>query len=249
MKKQRTKKQKILWAAAAAGVLMLAALLSVRVREVRIQGSQYYSQEALEQQLFPGFWDRSPLVVWIRQKTGTHPEIPFVERYTVRLTGLTSVQVTVYEKSMMGYVEFSGSYLYFDKDGLIVESSQERYGTLPRITGLDFDYAVLGQTLPVKDPVVFTEIQQISQYLAEQEVDWGGESRKLGELMDQISFDGAGRITCCFGEIQVYLGTPESLEGKLREMKDILPKLYGRAGTLYLDTYQENQRDPSYIFK
>ena len=32
-------------------------------------------------------------------------------------------------------------------------------------------------------------------------------------------------------------------------MKDILPQLYGRTGTLYLNTYQENESDPSYIFK
>ncbi len=249
MKKQRTKKRRFLWAAAAAGVVLLAALLSVRVRQVQVSGSAYYSQEELEQLLFPGFLDRSPLVVWLRQKTGNYPEIPFVERYTVRLTGLTSVQVTVYEKSMIGYVEFSGSYLYFDKDGLIVESSTERYGTLPRITGLDFDYAVLHQTLPVEDSRVFAEIQQISQYLETQEVDWGGEPRLLGELLDQINFDGAGQITCCFGEIRVFLGSAESLEGKLREMKDILPQLYGRSGTLYLDTYRENEPDPSYIFK
>ncbi len=249
MKKQRTKTRRFLWAAAAAGVVLLAALLSVRVRQVQVSGSSYYSQEELEQLLFPGFLDRSPLVVWLRQQTGSYPEIPFVERYTVRLTGLTSAQVTVYEKSMIGYVEFSGSYLYFDKDGLIVESSTERYGTLPRITGLDFDYAVLHQTLPVEEPRVFTEIQQISQYLGSQEVDWGGETRLLGELLDQIDFDGAGQITCCFGDIWVFLGSAESLEGKLREMKDILPQLYGRTGTLYLNTYQENESDPSYIFK
>ena len=247
MKKRRWKKRKFLWAAAA-GLVLLAALLSVRVSQVQITGNQYYSQEELESLLFPGPLDRSPLVIWIRQQTGIHPEIPFVERYTVRLTGLTSAEVMLYEKSMIGYVEFSGSYLYFDPDGLIVESASERYGTLPRITGLDFDYAVLHQTLPVEDPSVFTQIQQISQYLENQEVDWGGETRLLGELLDQIDFSG-GLITCCFGDIRVFLGNADSLEGKLREMRDILPQLYGRSGTLYLNTYQENVADPSYIFK
>ena len=248
MKKWWKGKRKILWAAAAAGLLVLAALLLVRVDRVQITGNQFYTQEELETLLFPGSLDRSPAVIWLRQKTGRHPEIPFVERYTVRLTGLTGVQVTLYEKSMIGYVEFSGSFLYFDPDGLIVESASERYGTLPRITGLDFDYAVLRQTLPVEDPKVFTEIQQISQYLEGQEVAWGEETRLLGDLLDQIDFTG-GQITCCFGDIRVFLGTADSLEGKLREMKDILPQLYGRSGTLYLNTYQENVADPSYIFK
>lgn len=247
MKKRRWKKRKFLWVAAA-GLVLLAALLSVRVNQVQITGNQYYSQEELESLLFPGPLGRSPLMIWIRQKAGIHPEIPFVERYTVRLTGLTSAEVMLYEKSMIGYVEFSGSYLYFDPDGLIVESASERYGALPRITGLDFDYAVLHQTLPVEDPSVFAQIQQISQYLENQEVDWGGETSLLGELLDQIDFSG-GLITCCFGEIKVFLGNADSLEGKLREMRDILPQLYGRSGTLYLNTYQENVSDPSYIFK
>ena len=99
------------------------------------------------------------------------------------------------------------------------------------------------------DPGVFAEILQISQYLEGKEVVWGEETVSLGVILDQIGFDGNGDITCGFGDIKVRLGGKELLEGKLREMKDILPQLYGRAGTLYLDTYDENESDPSYIFK
>lgn len=249
MKKKLTRKGKIGIAVIVAGVVFLAALLSVQVKTVSITGNEYYSQDELEALLFPGRMDKSPLVIWIRQKLGKNPPVPFVEKYTVNLTGLASAEVMLYEKSMIGYVEFMGSYLYFDKDGMIVESATERYGTLPKVSGLDFDYAVLHQTLPVKDPGVFAEILQISQYLEGKEVVWGEETVSLGVILDQIGFDGNGDITCGFGDIKVRLGGKEFLEGKLREMKDILPQLYGRAGTLYLDTYDENESDPSYIFK
>ncbi|WP_434309322.1 cell division protein FtsQ/DivIB [Hominifimenecus sp. rT4P-3] len=249
MKKALTKNRKIGIAVFLTGVVLITALLSVRVQQISITGNEYYSQDELESLLFPGRMDRSPLVIWVRQKLGKKPAIPFVEKYTVNLTGLTSAEVLLYEKSMIGYVEFMGSYLYFDKDGMIVESASERYGTLPKVTGLDFDYAVLHQTLPVKEPGVFAEILQISQYLEGKEIVWGEETVPLGELLDQIGFSSDGEIICGFGEIKVKLGGKEFLEGKLREMKDILPQLYGRAGTLYLDTYDENEADPSYIFK
>ena len=47
----------------------------------------------------------------------------------------------------------------------------------------------------------------------------------------------------------VLLGAGTDLETKLSVMCDTLPELYGRKGTLYLDTYKQGELHPSYIFK
>ena len=47
------------------------------------------------------------------------------------------------------------SYMYFDKDGIIVESSVEQLPGVPWITGLDFGHIILHQPLPVADPDTF----------------------------------------------------------------------------------------------
>ena len=51
------------------------------------------------------------------------------------------------------------------------------------------------------------------------------------------------------GNVEVVLGSNESLNGKIAELCDMLPKLEGLSGTLYLDTYDETGTGGMYAFK
>ena len=245
----RSKKAKAVLLILVVLVLLLVGALSLRVQEITVTGNEYYTDEEIEEILFSGSWDRNPLVIWLSQRLERYEEIPFVEKYRIRLTGYDSVKVIVYEKSLVGYLEYLGSYLYFDKDGLVVESSTELYGSVPRVTGLNVDYVVLSETLPVEDETVFQELLQITQYLAATSIDWNGEETLLSDLVERIDFDSSDNASCYAGDIIISLGSSDSLEGKLQEMADILPELYGRSGTLYLDTYDETDASPWYIFR
>jgi len=247
--KRLSRKGKLLLLILLVVLLLAALLLSLRVQTVQVTGNRFYTQEQIEELLFPKGMERNPLKIWLDQRLGRKKTIPFVEKYVISLSGLKDVEVTVYEKSMVGYVEFMGSYLYFDKDGMVVESSREKYGAIPQVAGLNVEYVVLNEPLPVKDPVIFKELLQISQYLASREVDWNGETRFLSELIERIYFDSTGNITCYLDEIGIFLGDGASLEGKLQEMGDIIPELSGQRGTLYLDSYDETVSEPSYIFR
>ncbi len=55
--------------------------------------------------------------------------------------------------------------MYFDKDGIIVESSSEQLPGVPVITGLEFGHIVLHQPLPVADQDIFGEILNLTQVL------------------------------------------------------------------------------------
>ena len=46
----------------------------------------------------------------------------FVEDYKLVIKSLNRAEIIVYEKSVVGYVSHMSSYMYFDKDGIIVES-------------------------------------------------------------------------------------------------------------------------------
>ena len=56
----------------------------------------------------------------------------------------------IYDKSIVGYVSYMSSYMYFDRDGIIVESSPDCLPGVPWITGLEFGRIVLYQHLPCK---------------------------------------------------------------------------------------------------
>ena len=57
----------------------------------------------------------------------------------------SDVEVIVYEKSVVGYVSYMNSRMYFDKDGIIVESTSETLPGVPKIAGLSFGHIVLHQ--------------------------------------------------------------------------------------------------------
>ena len=222
---------------------------SLRVEKVNISGNEYYSAAEAEDLIFSEEWERNPLVIWFSEKLGKEKEIPFIEKYQIHLNGFSSADVTIYEKNMVGYVEFLGSCLYFDRDGMVVESSAEHYGDVPLVTGLDVDYVVLSEPLPVSDKSVFQMLLTLTQHLSSRSITWAGEEQPMIQLIDRIHFDSMGNVSCYVEDVVVSLGSGDSLEGKLQEMTDILPELEGRSGTLHLETYDETLTNPSYIFK
>ena len=232
----------VLAAAAAVGLIP-------RVTEVSVSGDQYFTADEITSQIFRGGIKDSPLVIFVRQLTGMKPKVRFLDSYRIRLTGLTSAEVTVREKTFMGYVQFLGSNMYFDRDGVILKSTRETYEGYPEVRGLDFDSAVLGQKLPVTRESLLLEVLQISQYLAAEKLEWGDEPVVLSSLVDTIVFDTAESISCRVDDIQIILGPGTNLEGKLHEMSDILPSLQGKSGTLHLESYDPVNGNAMYRFE
>ena len=55
--------------------------------------------------------------------------------------------------------------------------------------------------------------------------------------VDRIHYDAKGQATLILGDVKVFLGSSDNMNGKISELHDMMPKLEGLKGTLYLDTY------------
>ena len=226
-----------LWIGLAVFLLLVLLVLSVQVRTVTVTGNNKYSAEQIEDMLFENRWDRNSLFLFLKDRVRPHKEIPFVEDYSIVFRSPFSVEVIVYEKSVVGYVSYMSSYMYFDKDGIIVESSSSRLEGIPWITGLNFGQIVLNKPLPVENQQIFEQIMNLTQVLSIYEI-----------KADQIKYDSSGNATLIIGDIDVYLGDNKDMNGKISELHDMLPELEGMSGTLYLDTYDENNSGMWYSF-
>ena len=115
-----------LWIAAA--VLLVAGILffSFNVTTVHVTGTTRYTDEEMTKMLFKKRWDTNSIYCYFKDRFAKHQQIPFVEDYKLEFQGPSTVEVIVYEKSVVGYVSYMGSYMYFDKDGIIVESANEK---------------------------------------------------------------------------------------------------------------------------
>ena len=122
-------------------------------------------------------------------------DIPFIETMSVRVDSPDSITIRVYEKSVAGYVEYMGRYMYFDRDGIVVESSETRTEGIPQVTGIRFDHVVLYEALPVKNTDIFQEILSITQMLSKHQI-----------TTDKIYFNESNEITLYFDNIRAKLG-------------------------------------------
>ncbi|MEY8394169.1 cell division protein FtsQ [Lachnospiraceae bacterium 45-P1] len=226
------------------GTLLLFAilLLSVHISEIEVTGNKQYTKEQIIDLVFGGKWSRNSAYCYYENQFREHKSIPFIEEYKIEFESPTKVKIVVFEKSVVGYVSYMSSYMYFDKDGIIVESSGEQLPGVPWITGLEFGHIVLHQPLPVENQSTFQEILNLTQVLSVNEV-------QVDKIYYQSFAAGGGQIELYIGDVVVELGNSENLGGKVAELSDILPELTGLAGTLYLDTYDENVASPTYTFK
>ena len=232
------KKMAILLAALFLLLVIIAGVCSIRIREITVTGNEKYTDEQVVDLVFPDNASRSTVLCYLREHFGKHEKIPFVEDYKLVFQNPFHVQVIIHEKTVVGYVSYMSSYMYFDKDGIIVESSSQKLHGIPWITGLKFGHIVLYQKLPVESERVFEEILNLTQILSIYDLS-----------VDKIQYNTLGEATLYMGEIEVILGSNEVLNGKIAELGDMLPQLEGKSGILYLDTYDETRTNPMYTFK
>lgn len=227
------------------GIAVLAALIVVlggyflmsffTIDTVIVEGNVHYSVEEIQEMVLGGKMGHNSLYLSMKYHNKQIEDVPFVETMDVKILSPTSVKITVYEKSMAGFVEYMGQYFYFDKDGTVIESSTIKTLGVPQIKGLIFDHIVLMEPLPVEDDTIFYHILDISQLL-----------EKYGISAEQIYFDKNYEITLYFGDSRIKLGNTDYIDEKIMKLKMILPNLEGKSGVLRMENYTPESTDVTF---
>lgn len=160
--KMKRPRAALLWVAAVGLTLGIAAM-SLTIRQVTVSGNNQYTSQELVDMIFKTKKDRNTLYCYGKDKLVEHQQIPFVEDYQLVFRGPFEVEIIVHEKSVVGYVTYMSSCMYFDKDGIIVESTNEEVEGIPRIAGLEYGQIVLHKPLPVADEDIFGQILILTQ--------------------------------------------------------------------------------------
>jgi cell division protein FtsQ len=226
-------------------VILLAVALGVcgyikttyTIQNVYVEGNVHYTEDEIKAMVMDGVLGDNSLYLSFKYKDREIEGIPFVDVLDVNILSADTIKIIVYEKTLTGCVKYLDTYVYFDKDGCVVESSGTRTVGVPQVTGLEFDHVVVGKTLPVENRDVFGSILNITKLL-----------NKYGLVADKIYFNKAGEITVFFDDVKVSLGRDAStLEDKLMLLPEFLQQLAGKSGTLQMQTYDEDSG--KYTFK
>lgn len=212
-------------------ILVLGAFYYVvetyTVSTVYVEGNVHYTDEEIADRIMTGRLGHNSIYLNFKYRRGQEiADIPFVSAIEVEILAPDTVSIRVYEKSFAGYVSYLGRYMYFDRDGIIVESSEKETTGVPEVTGLKFDHVVMYEKLPVENAEVFARILDITQSLAKYELQ-----------ADRLFFDRENKVTLYFGDVRVQIGDNSNIDEKFSRVKSILPQLAGKKGVLQMENF------------
>lgn len=227
-------------------IIIFIAFISVlffanQIKTAEVEGNEYYMEDEIKNLIINGTLEKNAWYLHWKYTYGKTEDIPFIDTVEVSLTGTGKVKITVYEKGIIGMVEYLDNDIYFDKDGILVESIKsdslvdgtvpENIKSIPEITGLSFDNLVIGEKLPVEDDAVFDAILSLTQML-----------KKNNLTPDKIHFGKDLNITLTFADVKVQLGTDENLDEKIIRLSALVDELEGRNGIFHMENFNEDTK-------
>ncbi len=205
------------------------------IRTVYVSGNIHYTNEEIMDMVMTGRYGNNSLFLSLKYRDRGVDNIPFIETMDVSIEAKDTVRITVYEKAVAGYVAYLGRYIYFDNDGVVVETSEESTAGVPQVTGLLFNHVILYEPLPVENREVFKDILNITQLL-----------EQYALLVDKIYFSPDYQVTLIFGDAKVAMGDSNDLDEKIMALQYLLPSLEDKSGTLDMREYTPETRTISF---
>ncbi len=217
-------------------IILLAAGIIIatqfHIESIQVTGNVHYTEEEIIEKVIGEEYANNTLLLFLRYKLRPVQEIPFIEKIDVEYISNHSITITVYEKALAGCVKFMDTYMYFDKDGIVLESSSQKMEDIPCISGIKFDTMIMNEPLPIEDKDFFNMVLTLTQLL-----------QKYDLPVDDIRFTSQKEIVLYCDDIKVLLGDDSHIEEQLSELGNILKSIEGRSGTLYMKDYTIEKGD------
>lgn len=205
------------------------------IKNVLVDGAVHYSNEEIKDIVMNGRFGNNSLYLSYKYKNKEITDVPFVQAINIDIVSADTVRISVYEKALAGYIEYLGRYIYFDKDGIAVESSNIITAGVPEVVGVDFDYVVIYEKLPAEDENLFKKVLNITQLLT-----------KYSVKAEKMYFKPNGEIVLYYKNITINLGKDDDMDIKILNLPSILTNLEGRKGVLRMEEYNETTRAISF---
>lgn len=201
-------------------ILLLIIIISIlfflfyfRVEKINITGCNYYSEEQIKDKILTGRLEYNTIFLYIKYRYFERKDIPFIQKVTIERVSNHEINLNVYEKSLVACIRYMGEYIYFDKDGIVLESSRNKIKEIPHITGLNFNGFTIYEKLRVDEDEVFDKILDLSQLLRQYKIN-----------VDKISFNHKNEVVLTIDKIIVQLGKHQFYDEQIASLSSIIPK-------------------------
>lgn len=196
---------------------------------LQVNGNQHMSRnEILE---LVDIYDSSSVLEVMINPISKIEDVSYVSVLEVEKKDLKNVVINVYEKDIIGYVDYMGKYICIDSRGYIVDYTDSPDPTKPKIKGIDLTTFSINEPIEVSEKIVLS-IDTIYRNALSFEVPI--------EWID-FSYGQGNRITLKTGDIDIKIGDISRIEEKFSKIKESLKMLpENQAGILYVENVEDN---------
>ncbi len=217
---------------AVAGILLIFVLvffLGFRVTGVQVEGNSFYTDDQIKNMVLNApIAKNSILAGFIDTEKSTKDEA-MIDSIAVSRVDRNTLLLQVKEKQMIGYIEFQGQCVNFDRQGIVQIITEDPLENVPKIEGIDVKEAVQGERLTGISTTKLNTILSVGKML-----------EKMEEKPDRLAFNDLNQLVLYYGTIEVRLGDDENMDEKINRLVGILPELEGMSGILHLENTTED---------
>lgn len=217
---------------AAAGILLIFVLvffLGFRVTGVQVEGNSFYTDDQIKNMILDVPMAKNSILAGFIDTEKSTKDEAMIDSITVSRVNRNTLLLQVKEKQMIGYIEFQGQCVNFDRQGIMQIITEEPLENVPKIEGIDVKEAVQGERLSGINTTKLNTILSVGKML-----------EKMEEKPDRLVFNDLNQLVLYYGTIEVRLGDDENMDEKINRLVGILPELEGMSGILHMENTTED---------
>lgn len=213
-------------------LLVCMLYFAFHIDTIKVEGTKIYTEEEIKASVFTWKFLDNGLLLRLYDKFFKTGQLPFVEDIDIFYEDRNTVILYVYDKTVSGCIKYMGQYVYFDKEGRVLESLPRRRKDVPVVTGIKFGDFAIGEKFKVEDETLFDAIMNVSQLISHYKT-----SVKRIHIND-------GDITLYSGNVQVHLGKKKLYNDQFAALSEVL-EITGKkklSGTIDIENYKHGDK-------
>ena len=218
-------------------VIILSLLVCVlyfafHIDTIKVEGTKIYTEEEIKASVFTWKFLDNGLILRLYDKFFKTGQLPFVEDIDIYYEDRNTVILYVYDKTVSGCIKYMGQYVYFDKEGRVLESHPRRRQDVPVVTGIKFGDFAIGEKFKVEDSSLFDAIMNVSLLISH-----------YGINVKRIHINN-GDVKIYSGNVQVHLGKKKLYNDQLAALSEVLNTTNEEklSGTIDMENYKQGDK-------
>lgn len=196
---------------ATAVCLVILLVFLFRVTKVTVEGNTFFSEEVVASEVCSTFLDKNMITAFIKNHLGFTSKLPYVREYEITYPGMHEIHIKLYEKKMIAGIAYMNQYIYFDKDGVVLKSTNEELADIPLFETKTMTTFTLYEKVQMEDADLLGQIMNLSNLFQHYNISW-----------DKVVFDSKNAAFLYSGDIRVSLGKKDSYDEQISALSSVL---------------------------